>query len=162
MSSVVVLLHSMLKPTLRWKKKDIIVSVLSLFMIIIMYTMSISLYFVLLAAKILPRIEILNFCIAGQEVVIENAHIIINCLTRMVSYPHTMVCDSFPKFRNYLMLDFALGQLDSGLYFVSVKMTASNEQRSSLVPLPILHSLFYLKVIDRQMITLLLCLPCMC
>ena len=31
------------------------------------------------------------FMYAGQEAVVENAHIIINCLIKLVGYPHKMV-----------------------------------------------------------------------
>lgn len=127
-------------------------------MIIIMYTMSLSLSFVLLAAKILPRIEILNLYIAGQEVVIENAHIIINCLTRMVSYPHMMVRDSSPKLEIF----------NAGICFWPIRscilfsFCQDDSQQWAKVSMCSFSHPTVFKVSDCQMITLMLCLPCMC
>lgn len=45
------------------------------------------------------------FVHAGQEAVIENAHIIINCLIKLVDYPHKTVSE-FPCI-SYLLLKYA-------------------------------------------------------
>lgn len=35
------------------------------------------------------------FLLAGQEAVVDNAHLVINCLTGLIAYPHMMVPDFF-------------------------------------------------------------------
>ena len=53
------------------------------------------------------------FLLAGQEAVVDNAHLVINCLTGLIAYPHMMVPDFFlqKKIKFTLLLTYPLSSL---------------------------------------------------
>jgi len=82
------------------------------------------------------------FLLAGQEAVVDNAHLVINCLTGLIAYPHMMVPDFFlrKKIKFTLMLTYPLSSL-----LHSFKLTL------------FLYKIFFFLKLKHQLLSSLLC-----
>lgn len=82
------------------------------------------------------------FLLAGQEAVVDNAHLVINCLTGLIAYPHMMVPDFFrqKKIKFTLLLTYPLSSL---LHLFKLTL--------------FLYKLFFFFLLKHQLLSSLLC-----